>query len=214
MPRELADLPFARFLEPQDALRDEGAYDCAHFDGLSLDDPQLRGVTFTECAISATTVNGGFFRYSRFNDVWLNSTRWIRTDLSETNWMDAEFVMAALSGVEAFGSVLRRVSFHNCKFDSVNLRGATLTDVSFVDCVLRDVDISEAKATSVSFPGSEISGLSLRNAKLKQVDLRQARSIGVSSGVESLSGALVTNHQLLELAPVFAHAFGIVVKDL
>ncbi|GAB3204268.1 pentapeptide repeat-containing protein [Nocardia tengchongensis] len=214
MPRELADLPFARFLETQDALRDEGAYDCAHFDGLSLDDPQLRGVAFTECAISATTVTGGFFRYSRFNDVWLDSTRWFRTDLSETNWMDTEFVMAALSGVEAFGSVLRRVSFHNCKFDSVNLRGAVLTDVSFVDCVLRDVDISEAKLTSVSFPGSEVSGLSLRNAKLKKVDLREARSIGISSGVESLSGALVTNTQLLELAPVFAHAFGIVVKDL
>ncbi|MFE2997628.1 pentapeptide repeat-containing protein [Nocardia sp. NPDC059246] len=214
MPRELADLPFARFLEPQETLLDEGAYDCAHFDGLSLDDPQLRGVTFTECAISATTVTGGFFRYSRFNDVWLGSTRWIRTDLSETNWMDAEFVLAAMSGVEAFGSALRRVSFHNCKFDSVNLRGAVLTDVSFVDCVLRDVDISEAKLTSVTFPGSEISGLSLRNAKLKKVDLREARSIGISSGVESLSGALVTNTQLLELAPVFAHSFGILVKDL
>ncbi|MTE17250.1 pentapeptide repeat-containing protein [Nocardia aurantiaca] len=214
MPRELADLPFARFLEQQDTLLDEGAYDCAHFGGLSLDDPHLRGVSFTECAISATTVNGGFFRHSRFNDVWLGSTRWIRTDLSETNWLEAEFVLAALSGVEAFGSVLRRVSFHNCKFDSVNLRGAVLTDVTFVDCVLRDVDIAEATLTSVTFPGSEISGLSLRNATLKQVDLREARSIGISGGIESLSGAMVTHTQLLELAPVFAHALGITVKDL
>ncbi|MEC3957415.1 pentapeptide repeat-containing protein [Nocardia sp. CDC153] len=214
MPRELTDLPFARFLEPREAIESEGAYDCAHFEGLSLDDPQVRGVTFAECAFSASTVTGGIFRYSRFNDVWLQSTRWIRTDLSETNWMDAEFVMAALSGVEAFGSTLRRVSFHNCKFDSVNLRGATLIDVSFVDCVLRDVDIMDAKLTGVTFPGSEISGLMLRNAKLKNVDLREARSLGIASGVESLSGATVTNMQLLELAPVFAAAFGITVKDL
>ncbi|MEC3919070.1 pentapeptide repeat-containing protein [Nocardia sp. CDC160] len=214
MPRELTDLPFARFLETREGIESEGAYDCAHFEGLSLDDPQVRGVVFTECAFTASTVTGGAFRYSRFNDVWLQSTRWIRSDLSETNWMDAEFVMAALSGVEAFGSTLRRVSFHNCKFDSVNLRGATLIDVSFVDCVLRDVDIMDAKLTGVSFPGSEVSGLMLRNAKLKNVDLREARSLGIASGVESLSGATVTNMQLLELAPVFAAAFGITVKDL
>ncbi|MVU83895.1 pentapeptide repeat-containing protein [Nocardia sp. ET3-3] len=214
MSRELADLPFARFLEVRDSLGEEGAYDCAHFDGLSLEDPQVRGVTFSECAVTASTVTGGMFRYSRFTDVWLRSTRWIRTDLSETNWMDAEFVLAALSGVEAFGSTLRRVSFHNCKFDSVNLRGATLIDVSFVDCVLRDVDIMDAKLTGVTFPGSEISGLNLRNAKLKNVDLRQARSIGIAGGVESLTGATITNLQLLELAPVFAAAFGIVVEDL
>ncbi|MFE3194229.1 pentapeptide repeat-containing protein [Nocardia sp. NPDC059240] len=214
MPRELADLPFARFLEAREEIESAGAYDCAHFDGLSLDDPQVRGVTFTECAVSATTVTGGFFRYSRFNDVWLGSTRWIRTDLSETSWMDVEFVLAALSGVEAFGSTLRRVSFHNCKFDSVNLRGAVLNEVKFVDCVLRDLDVTDAKLTAVSFPGTEISGLTLRNAKLKNVDLREARSLGITGGVESLSGAVITNMQLFDLAPVFAHTFGITVKDL
>ncbi|WP_433562965.1 pentapeptide repeat-containing protein [Nocardia sp. CA-151230] len=213
MSRELADLSFARFLQLHADMANEGAYDCAHFDGLELDEPDVRNAEFTECAISATAVTGGVFRHARFNDVWVHGSRWIRADLSETSWMDAEFVVDAFSGIEAFGAALRRVTFHNCKFESVNLRAAVLQDVSFVDCVLRHVDISEAKLTSVTFPGSEIEGLSLRKAQLKKVDLREARSIDIADGIESLSGALITRTQLLDLAPVFAHALGIIVKD-
>ncbi|MEU1207993.1 pentapeptide repeat-containing protein [Nocardia sp. NPDC005825] len=213
MPRELSDLPFAPFLEPRTDATDEGAYECAHFDRLELDEPDVRNAVFTECAISATTVTGGAFRHARFNDVWVQGSRWIRTDLSETSWMDAEFVVDAFSGIEAFGATMRRVTFHNCKFESVNLRGAELRDVSFVDCVLRHVDISEAELTSVSFPGSEIEGLSLRRARLTNVDLREARSIDIADGIESLSGALVTRTQLLDLTPAFAHTLGVIVKD-
>ncbi|MGV9414955.1 pentapeptide repeat-containing protein [Nocardia sp. NPDC003693] len=213
MPRELVDLPFARHLEPHTEVGIEGEYDCGHFDGLDLDDVNMRGASFTECAVSGTTVSGGTLSFARFNDVWIHSTQWVRADLTESSWLDAELVMNALSGVEAFGARLRRVKFYNCKFDSVNLRGATLTDVSFVDCLLRHVDIGEAKLTSVTFPGSEIEALSMRKAVLKKVDLRGARSLGIYEGVESLAGATIAQAQLFDLAPTLAHALGIVVSD-
>ncbi|WP_327140697.1 pentapeptide repeat-containing protein [Nocardia sp. NBC_01327] len=213
MPRELADLSFARHLVEHDEIGMEGEYDCALFEGLQLDEVQARGAQFTECAITAGTVSGGTMRHARFNDVWIHGTQWIRTDLSDSSWLDTELVMNAFSGVEAFGARLRRVRFYNCKFDSVNLRGAHLNDVSFVDCVLRHIDISEAKLTAVSFPGSEVQALSMRKAELKKVDLRSARYLNVSDGVEALAGATITSTQLLDLAPTFAAAIGIVVKD-
>lgn len=213
MPRELADLPFARHLEAREDLVIEGEYDCAHIDGVQLEDANLRGVSFTECAISGSTITGGTLSHGRFNDVWIHGTQWVRADLTETSWIDTELVMNALSGVEAFGARIRRVKFYNCKFDSVNLRGSVLTDVQFVDCLLRHVDISEAKLTSVTFPGSEIQALSMRKAVLKKVDLRGARSLAIYEGVESLAGATIGQQQLFDLAPTFAHAMGIIVKD-
>ncbi|WP_067714460.1 pentapeptide repeat-containing protein [Nocardia yamanashiensis] len=211
-PRELGDLPFARHLEPAGSIDISGEYDCAHFDGLTLDQTDAVGTHFTECALSGLTVTGGSFRHARFNDAWVQGSQWTGVDLSDTSWLDTEFVLDALSGVEAFGANLRRVRFHNCKFDSVNLRGAVLNEVSFVDCVLRHVDISEAKLTSVTFPGTQIDALSLRKAQLKKVDFREARVLGVYAGIESLAGATITQTQLLELAPVFAHTFGIEVR--
>ncbi|WP_067568298.1 pentapeptide repeat-containing protein [Nocardia acidivorans] len=213
MPRDLADLSFARFLEAREDLTMEGEYDCALFEGLRLEDAEVRGAQLTECAMTGGTITGGSMRHTRFNDVWIQGTQWIRADLSETSWMDAELVMNAWSGVEAFGARLRRVTFYNCKFDSVNLRGAHLNEVSFVDCVLRHLDISEAKLTSVSFPGSEIEALSLRKATLAKVDLRSARAIGIFDGVESLRGATINSSQLMDLAPVFAHNIGLNVSD-
>ncbi|MFB8001628.1 pentapeptide repeat-containing protein [Nocardia sp. NPDC056000] len=213
MPRDLADLSFARFLQERDEITMEGEYDCALFEGMRLEDAEVRGAQLTECAITGGSITGGSLRHTRFNDVWIQGTQWTRADLSETSWMDAELVMNAWSGVEAFGARLRRVKFYNCKFDSVNLRGAHLTEVSFTDCVLRHVDIGEAKLTSVTFPGTEIEALSMRKATLSKVDLRTARSIGVYEGVESLRGATITSLQLMDLAPIFAHTIGINVSD-
>lgn len=211
-PRELGDLPFASHLEPGGTIEVAGEYDCAHFDELQLDRIEATGALFTECAFSGLTVTGGSFRSARFNDAWMHGSQWTGVDASDTSWLDAELVLDAFSGVEAFGASLRRVRFHHCKFDSVNLRGAVLHDVSFVDCVLRHVDIGDAKLTSVSFPGTQIEALSLRGAKLKKVDFREARSLGIYDGIESLAGGTITQTQLLELAPVFAHTFGIEVR--
>lgn len=213
MRRELADLPFANWLIPADALQVEGEYDCAHFEGVVWAEADARNASFNECAFRSVTLDNGLAQSARFNAVWMHGVRFIATDLSDVTWMDVEVIQGAFAGVEASGAELRRVAFHNCKFDSLNLRGATLTKVEFSECVLRHVDFGDAKLNEVSFPGSEIEGLVVRHAELKKVDFRQARNIGISDGVEALKGAMVTPNQLMDLAPAFAAAVGLIVKD-
>ncbi|MFI5720509.1 pentapeptide repeat-containing protein [Nocardia sp. NPDC051750] len=212
MSRTLADLPFARWLEPAGALDADREYDCALFDETALTEPDLRTTVFGQCAFRSVTVDRGVAGGARFADVWLQGVRFTGTEMPDSAWMDAELIEGAWSGVEASGAELRRVEFHNCKLDSVNFRNARFTKVRFVDCVLRHVDFGSAKLSEVSFPGSEIAELTVRNAQLKKVDFRAAHSIGIADGVESLRGALVTPAQLMDLAPTLAAAVGLIVQ--
>ncbi|MEV0297364.1 pentapeptide repeat-containing protein [Nocardia sp. NPDC050710] len=214
MPRELADLPYARYLEPfHGELEPEGDYDCAHLSGIDVSDADVRHATFTESAFTDFAMNRGSMRHTRFRDVWCRDVRWIGTELADTAWQDAELIAGALAGVDAGGAVLRRMRFEGCKLDSINLRSATLRDVTFVDCVLRDIDLAGANLTNVTFPGSRLDGLLLNKARLTKVDLRGALGIGIADGLEALRGATVTPLQLLDLAPAFARATGIIVAD-
>ncbi|WP_377270056.1 pentapeptide repeat-containing protein [Peterkaempfera sp. SMS 1(5)a] len=213
-PRERDDLPYADHLVPfQGELGAEEYHDTLLFDGLDLEQPAAGGARFTECAFSSVTITGGRLRRARFNDVWLHTVRWVGTDLSHTAWLDAEVVAGMLAGLEVYDAELRRVAFHNCKLDSVNLRGAQLREVSFTDCLLRDVDFGGAALTEVTFPGSALEGVRFDRATLSRVDLRDATALGIAGGLDSLQGATVSSAQLLDLAPLLAASLGITVKD-
>lgn len=212
--RALSELPYSNYLDPiRGGLVPYGDYDTVHADGLVFDKVEAGNCRFTESALSMVDFTGGKLRAARFNDVWFHTVRWVGTDLVDTTWLDVEMTSIAMAGIECYGSEFRRVVFHNCKFDSVNWRSSTFHDVHFVDCMLRDVDLSGASLVGASFPGSTIERLVLNSASLSKVDLRGAISLGVSDGVTALKGATISEVQLVELAPSFAHALGVVVKD-
>ncbi|PJE93880.1 hypothetical protein CUT44_32335 [Streptomyces carminius] len=213
-PREIDDLPYAEYLEPFDGrLEPERRHDTVHFDGTGFEDADCGGAVFTECAFTSVDFTGGRGSRARFNDVWLHTARWVGTELAETEWLDTETVSGVFAGVEMFGARLRRATFHNCKFDSVNLRTAALREVRFTDCLLRDVDFGEAALTDVAFPGTVLEGVRLDRARLDRVDLRDAAVLGIASGHEALRGAVIGSVQLLELAPAFARVLGVTVRD-
>ncbi|MCD0482452.1 pentapeptide repeat-containing protein [Streptacidiphilus sp. ASG 303] len=214
LPRDRADLPYAAHLEPADGpLSREGDYDTVLFEDVEFDGPEAGGARFTECAFASVSFNGGRMRRARFNDVWLHTVRWVGTDLAQSGWLDAEVVAGMLAGLEVYDAELRRVSFHHCKFDSVNLRGAVLRDVVFHDCVLRDVDFAGASLTGAAFPGSVLEGVRFDRARLSRVDLRGAAALGIAGGLDGLRGATVSSAQLVELAPLLADTLGIAVRD-
>ncbi|MEU4682693.1 pentapeptide repeat-containing protein [Streptomyces xinghaiensis] len=213
-PRDLGDLPYAEYLERFGGrLAPEAVHDTLHFDGDTFEDADSGSARFAECAFSSVSFIGGRLRRARFNDVWLHTSRLVGTDLAETDWLDAEVVSGSLAGLEMFGAELRRVTFHQCKFDSVNFRATTLRDVSFRDCLLRDVDFSGAALTDVTFPGSDLDGVRFEKARLERTDLRGAVRLGITAGYDSLRGAVIDNAQLLAIAPMLAQALGITVRD-
>ncbi len=212
-PQELAELPYAAALQPhRGGLSPDGNYDTIHFDQLVFDDASAANARFLECAFTRVSFQAGQLRRARFSQVWLRDVRVIGTVLAETDWQDAAFATTVVAGAETFGAQLRKVTFRECKLDSVNLRDATLTDVTFDDCLLREVDFGGAALTRVSFPGSRLDQADLSRVMMKDVDLRGAElNITITPG--SLRGAIITHAQLMAAAPLLAETLGIVVTD-
>ncbi|WP_171168124.1 pentapeptide repeat-containing protein [Streptomyces sp. I05A-00742] len=213
-PRDLAALPYAHRLQPFiGEIEQAGTYECLHFDGTVLQDTEGGSSLFSESAFSSAAFERGRYRRSRFDDVWLHTVRMVGTNLAETTWLDTECTAGVFAGTEIHGTEMRRVIFRQCKFDSVNLRAATLRDVVFVDCLLRDVDFGGATLTDLRFPGSTLDRARFDKATLTRVDLREATALGIASGTGSLKGATISTAQLFDLAPVLAQHVGLTVKD-
>lgn len=215
-PRQLAELPYAEYLIPapaNEAPERDTTHDCIHFENTTFQDTDHGSPRFLECAFSGATFTAGRYRSARFNDVWMDSVRLLSTDLAESDWQDTEMIAGSLAGVEAFSAELRRVTFHNCKFDSVNLRAAKLHDAAFSNCLLRDVDLSGAELHRVTFPGSTLDQVRLEKAQLTEVDLRDTAALAITADHDALRGATISTAQLLDLAPFFAQVLGIEVSD-
>ncbi|MEV7215718.1 pentapeptide repeat-containing protein [Kitasatospora cineracea] len=209
----LEDLPYAHLLQRHTGpLRPDARYDTVHFDGLALTG-QFGGAHFLECAFTGVRIEEAKLRRAGFNEVWVQGGRLVGVDLAESEWQDTEVDSTVLAGISGYGSAVRRTVFRQCKLEAVNLRGAVLRDVVFEDCLLRDVDLAEARLTDVSFPGSTLDEVRLRGATLKNTDLRTAARLGLPDGHLGLRGAVISTAQLLDLAPQFAQALGIAVRD-
>lgn len=210
----LADLPYAEYLEPHDgALAPGQEYTEIHVADTELEDCQAAGAHVTESAFTGVTFTGGTFQRGRLLDVWLRKTRWVGTSLAETGLLDMTFLDSFLAGVAAYGATLRRVTFQECKVDTLNLRSAKLRDVVFDRCDLAELDVGGATLTNVTFPGSTLRRARFTGATLTKVDFRGAAELEVTEGADSLRGAIIDSGQLAELAPALAHTLGIVVKD-
>ncbi|WKU42852.1 pentapeptide repeat-containing protein [Streptomyces sp. VNUA116] len=213
-PRDLNALPYAQHLEPfTGELEPAGAYEWLHFDGSAFQGAEAGSSLFSQSAFSSVTFDRGRLRRSRFDEVWLHTVRMVGTNLAETTWLDSECTAGVFAGAEVHGSEMRRVVFHQCKFDSVNLRATSLKDVVFVDCLLRDVDFGGANLADVSFPGSALDRARFDKATLTRVDLREATALGIISGIGSLNGTTISTAQLFDLAPVLAQHVGLNVSD-
>jgi uncharacterized protein YjbI with pentapeptide repeats len=212
--RELADLPFADLLTEHSAsLGNDQDYDTVHFAGGQYTNASGSNSRFTECAFTNVTFTDGRFRRARFNDIWMDTLRLVGTDLAESDWLHSTVRSSMLAGVTAFNSQMRRVIFHGCKFNAVNLRAGELTDVTFQDCHLQEVDFNNAKLTKVTFPGSTLTSVAMDKATLSKVDFSTASELDLASGHDSLRGAMINTGQMIQLAPLLAKCLGITVKD-
>ena len=213
LPRELGDLPFGDSLTTHDgALEDEGHYDGILFEGQSLEDSNADHSRFVECAFADVTMDNVALRKSRLSDVWLRDVRLLSADLAGSSWLDATIIGCSGAGIQAFDAAFQRVVFSDCKLDSWNFRGATLTDVTFDHCLLRDADFGGAKLKRVTFGGCVLTRADFSRATLDKADLRGAE-LDITAGYESLRGAIMTTGQLISLAPVLAHQIGITIND-
>lgn len=214
VPQVLQDLPYATYLQAFDGeLAQADDYTELLFADTEFADFDAGGCHLGQSALVGVTFTNGALPRARLNDVWFNRSRWVGVDAAQTDWLDVTVLGSFLAGVQAHGAKLRRVTFQECKIDTLNLRGAAVRDVVFDRCELTELDLAEARLTNVTFPGSALRRLRLRDTALTKVDFRGAAELDLAAGHEFLRGSVIDSGQLIELAPALAQTLGIVVND-
>jgi len=124
----------------------------------------------------------------------------------------AEVRGSRLTGTELAEAILADVTFSDCRLDLAGLRMATLQRVVFRDCRMGECDFYDASLTDVLFERCELRDATFSGARIERVEIRGCDLTGLR-GVEALRGARMPWNDVLENAPLFAAALGIVVAD-
>ncbi|MEU2085170.1 pentapeptide repeat-containing protein [Streptomyces albus] len=193
-------------------LEPDGDYDGVRFEGLDLSGTEGGGATFLDVGMYRCALDEAALGRTRFIDSVLEGVWGVGTKLADAELRDVELRDARLGGVQLHGARLNRVLVRGGKIDCLNLRQASLTDVTFEECVLSEPDFSGASLERVTFRDCVLRRAELHQVRLKDVDLRGATELDVAVGVEHLAGAVITMGQLMDLAPALAAQIGLRVE--
>ncbi|UXM90840.1 pentapeptide repeat-containing protein [Paenarthrobacter sp. JL.01a] len=158
------------------------------FNGVSLNEAQLRGATFRECVLAEPYAPVLMAARTSWQDVEISNPRWGSAELYEGTW--------------------RSVRIDGGKLDYVNLRGSKLMDVQISDCIINELDLGGCVGTRVALKNCTIGTLDVTGAKLKDVDLRTSEFRGIN-GLAGLAGVVIDDYQLSLMAPLLAGHLGI-----
>jgi uncharacterized protein YjbI with pentapeptide repeats len=178
----------------------------------SISGLRVRAFGANELRLEKVNASEAILERTGFSDVELLNCDMIATKLPESSWRRVLIDSSRCSGVQLQTSILKDVTFINCKLNFANFRFSKLKKVSFKDCVLDEADFYSAELESVDFENCSLDKTEFSNAKLKHVDLRSSEITGVS-GISSLAGAIIDSMQLVRLAPLLASECKIIVKD-
>ena len=98
------------------------------------------------------------------------------------------------------------------KVDFLNLRGARLKDVAFVDCVVVELDLQEATVDGLTFEGCTLVAPTFGRGRYAALDLSGA-TLRSPVGLAGLKGATLSRSQVIDLADALALELGIVIAD-
>jgi uncharacterized protein YjbI with pentapeptide repeats len=200
-------------LRPQvpgrDGVGPDGDHDGVGFEDIDLGGSDGAGSTFLDCGLYGCSLDDARWGRVRLLDSVLDGVSGVGTDLSGAQLRDVELLDVRLGGSQVHGARLSRVLVRGGKIDFLNLRQATLLDVTFDNCVLIEPDFGGATLERVSFSGCVLRGADFTQATLTDVDLRDAAELDIAAGVGRLAGAVISSAQLMDLAPAFAAEIGV-----
>ena len=173
---------------------------------------RLKGTIIEESRICKTNFSDVHIEKFGSKDCIFKDCNFTASNFADSGWDSIEIINTRCSGTQMQNSVLRNVLFKSCKIELVNFRFSKLENVIFKDCVINDADFYNATLKNIEFINCDIEKIAFFGAKLKSADLTTSRIISVN-GVDGLKGATINYEQLITLAPYFAQAIGIVIKD-
>lgn len=196
-----------------DALqRGDGDHDGVLFDGTDFGGAHAEGATFLECSLVAARLDEAHLEESRWSECRWERVHGVALSLSEATLVETSLEGCRLAAVSAWGSTWRDVVVTGGKIDFLNLRGARLKDVAFVDVVIVELDLQEATVDGLTFEGCTLVEPRFGRGRYARLDLSGAR-VRSPHGLADLRGATMSRPQVIDLAEHLAAELGITVRD-
>ncbi len=180
--------------------------------GLDWSDRVRHGVDLDEVVLDGADLRG--LEAPRLE---LRDCRFVDCDLANLVARGASMLRVEVRDCRAVGlqcadATLVDVRFAATRGDLAAFRFARLTRVAFEGCVLRELDLHGATLDAVTFVDCDLSGAVLTGATLRDVDVRRCTLDGLV-GVEHLRGAAIERDAVHELGVAMAAALGIRLLD-
>jgi uncharacterized protein YjbI with pentapeptide repeats len=191
--------------------------DRATVEGARLRDTYLSGAAAAGVELLESHLVNVALGETRLRSARLRDTVLERCDLSNADCSFLQSNVVLFDDCRGMGLVLveaslRETTIRAGRFDYLNCRMATLTNVTFDDVSLREADFQGARLKSVRFARCDLSGADFRDARLDDVDLRGS-TLDALAGVGGLRGAIVDSVGLVSLGPSLAAELGIQLDD-
>ncbi|EWT00691.1 hypothetical protein N865_21325 [Intrasporangium oryzae NRRL B-24470] len=187
-------------------------HDGVRFEGTDFTEAAAEGASFLECTLVGCALDDVHLEGSRWAESAWERVHGVGVALHEASLVETTIEDCRLAAVSAWGSVWRDVTVRGGKIDFLNLRGARLKDVAFVDCVISGLDLQEATVSGVGFEGCTLVEPEFGRGSYAALDLSGA-TLRSPRGLAGLRGATLSRPQVIELADLLAAELGITVAE-
>lgn len=181
------------------------------FDGLggSVD---LAHSSLEECAIEDAAMDALDLAGATMIDVAIRELRAASVSARDTSLRRVSVTGGRIGTLDLTGAQIAELELRDLRIDYLTLAGARAEDVRIAGCAIRTLDLPHATLTRTAFEDCRTDEVDARGLRAADVDLRGIDAVSFLD-VLSLRGATLSPFQVERLAPAFATAAGIDVRD-
>ncbi len=190
----------------------ESDHDALRFEGTDFSGAHAEGHTFIECSLVGATLDEVRLDGSRWSECAWEGVHGVSVSIPEASLVETTIDGCRLAAVSAWASTWRDVTVTGGKIDFLNLRGARLKTVAFVDCVITSLDLQETTVDGLSFKGCTLLEPEFGRGRYADLDLSGA-VLRSPRGLAGLRGASLSRLQVIDLADLLAAELGIRVIE-
>ena len=172
----------------------------------------LEHASLEECLLPSPSVETLALRGATLVDVEITDIRAVSVSARDTTVRRLRIAGGRIGTLDLTGARVSELELRDLRIDYLTFAGARAEDVLVGDSAVGTLDLPQAQLTRVAFQGSRADEVDPRGMRASDVDLRGLDALAYLD-VLALRGATLSEEQVRALAPAFAAASGIHVRD-
>lgn len=172
----------------------------------------LAHAALEECALEDAAVDALDLAGATLIDVSISGLRAASVSARDASLRRVRIAGGRIGTLDLTGARIAELELQEVRIDYLTLAGARGEDIRVSGCTIRSLDLPHATLSRLAFADSRAAEVDPRGLRAADVDLR-GLDVDRFLDVASLRGVTLTSFQVERLAPAFAVAAGVDVRD-